>query len=107
MTKSHLLKYLQYVALCELKSKDYKVLLYILPKLLKNDSLQINQNKIAEELDIAKSDVSKSLSRLEEENIITFFQISTRKRLVTLKEYTIDEIDELISEAIESNIFFR
>lgn len=101
-----LLKYLEYAALSELKSKDYKVFLYILPQLIEKSSIKINQNDIANELGISKSEVSKGLKRLESAEIISFGWFNKRKKTIELEEYTIDELDEMITEKMEENIFF-
>ncbi|NFM16718.1 hypothetical protein FDB88_05775 [Clostridium sporogenes] len=100
-----LLKYLEYAALSHLKSKDYKVLLYILPELIEKPSVKINQNNIANELGISKSEVSKGLKRLEYAEIISFVWLSKRKKTVQLEDYTIDELDEMITEKMENNVF--
>jgi predicted transcriptional regulator len=101
MKKNTLIKYLEYAALCDLKSKDYKVLLYLFSELMDMEEIKINQSKVAEELGITKSDVSKSLRKLEKNKILRFKWITERKKRIALVEYHNDELGELIEEKIE------
>ncbi|QCT04863.1 hypothetical protein E6C60_4158 [Paenibacillus algicola] len=104
MKKSTLLKYLEFAAHCDLKAKDYKVLLYLLSDLLTMEKIMINQNTTAEELGLTKSDVSKALRRLEKNKILYFDWLSERKKSIGLVEHDDDELDELIAEKIEEKV---
>ncbi|MNW40629.1 hypothetical protein D3C74_177450 [compost metagenome] len=104
MKKATVIKYLEYASLCKLKAKDYKVLLFILSELIDLKYSSFNQNKIAEQLGLTKSDVSKSLRRLEEYQILSFTWTSPRKKLVGFVPYSDDELDELITEKVEENV---
>jgi predicted transcriptional regulator len=104
MKKATVIKYLEYASLCKLKAKEYKVLLFIFSELIDLKYSSLNQNKIAEQLGLTKSDVSKSLRRLEENQILRFIWTSPRKKLVGFEPYTDDELDELITEKVEGNV---
>ena len=104
MKKSTLFKYLEYVSLCELRAKDYKVFLNILSELVNFEEITLNQNRVAEELGITKSDVSKALRRLEKNKIICFKWISERRKYLSLVEYDDDGLDEIIEEKIEERV---
>lgn len=67
MKKSELLITLQYLSFIELRTKEYKVLLYLLPKLANlefGDFYSVSQFKIADDIRIPRSDVSKALKNL-------------------------------------------
>ncbi|MGX4583050.1 hypothetical protein [Paenibacillus chitinolyticus] len=104
MKKTTVVKYLEYASLCKLKAKDYKVLLFILSDLIDLKNSSFNQNKIAEQLGLTKSDVSKSFRRLEDNQILSFTWVSPRKKLIGFVPYSDDELDELITEKIEENV---
>ncbi len=100
-----MLKYIQYASLLDLKARDYKVFLYIFDKLSGFDEISINQNRVAEVLDITKSDVSRALRKLEINELIYFEWITKRKKNIGLIEYDNDELDELIEEIIDENTY--
>lgn len=101
---SYLLKYLEFIAHCDLSVKDYKVLLYLLSTLLEKEEIKLNQNSLAEDLGLTKSDVSKALRSLEQNKVLRFNWISQRKKYIGLVKYSITELDDFITEKIEKQI---
>ncbi|XID90409.1 hypothetical protein ACF3MZ_17880 [Paenibacillaceae bacterium WGS1546] len=106
MYTEKLLVFLQYLALLDLKTKDYKVCLYLLGKLSYKKYKKINQRELAEELDIGKADVSNAINKLIDLEILiinpeTAYKVK-RKELM-LKDYEEDKLEEMIEELIEEN----
>lgn len=106
MNEKQMWKYLQYLALCDLKTKEYKVILYLMKKLVKKDEIKIKQSELAEDLEISKSDVSKALNNLSELELINFNWLSSRSKTISLVEYDEEELDEMISEIINFRSMF-
>lgn len=84
------------------KTKDYRVLLYLLPKLRKGKLIKINQAKIADELDIAKTDVSKSIKKLIEGKILCLEDQESGWK-VNIKLYPYSE--EIVKAKIDEILF--
>lgn len=101
MSTSKMLLYLQYIAILELKGKDYRVLLYLLSDFLKwSRPIKISQKDIAYELSMSKSDVSKALKHLVEMNILQIdedLSFEKKKKKFYLVEYTEEELYDLVS----------
>lgn len=93
---------LKYAALSEsLKTKDYRILLYLMPKLKKGEFITINHGKIADDLQIAKTDVSRSIRKLIGENIICPYNTGTGwKTVIKIYPYTYDQISRLILQRL-------
>lgn len=100
-----LLSYLEYAALSELKTREYKVFLYILSELIENEEVRINQNLIAEELGISKSEVSKALKKLTSENILSerLTHYPKKRKYISLKKYTSLELKQINFEIVNDN----
>lgn len=105
MNRKLLTSILKYAALNgELKTKDYKVLLYLLPSLRSGDYIKINQGKIADDLQIAKSDVSRSIKRLITCQIIQPFNLGGGWKLnIRLYPYAYEEVSEMILDKLYEN----
>lgn len=93
---------LKYAALSEdLKTKDYRVLLYLMPKLKKGEFVSINHGKIADDLQIAKTDVSRSIRKLISEKIISPYNTGAGwKTVIKIYPYTYDQISRLILQRL-------
>ncbi|WP_217597799.1 hypothetical protein [Cohnella sp. GbtcB17] len=102
MNRKVLASVLKYASLCpDLKTKDYKVLLYLLPKLRGGEFIKINQGKIADDLEIAKTDVSRSVRKLINNEIIQPLNIGTGWKLnIRLHPYTYEDISGKILEQL-------
>lgn len=102
MNKKTLTLVLKYAALNdELKTKDYKVLLYLIHTLRNGDYITISQMKIADDLNIARSDVSKSIKKLISNEILqSEFPRSSWNRHIRMHPYEHDDIAELIWEKL-------
>ena len=101
MQKQVFLKFLQYASYCKLTAANYKICLFLLPKLMDKKQVQVNQKQVAIELGITTSEVSKGLRALERNGIIQFTQISERKKLLSVVQYTEDQLDAMITEKVE------
>jgi len=98
MNKKTLTSILKFAALNdELKTKDYKVLLYLIHNLRNDELITISQLKIADDLNIARSDVSKSIKKLINNEILqSAFPHSGWNKHIRLHPYELDDITELI-----------
>lgn len=108
-SSKYLLTYLQYVSLLDIKTRDYKVLLYLMDKLNIDDYININQKNLSDELNISKSEVSKAIKALIDNNIIELdpelYKNGHRKRKrIKLTNYSYDELTLNIENIIEKNI---
>lgn len=87
----------------DLKAKEYKVLLFLLPELRNGDVISVSQAEIARQTGLSPSQVSKAMRNLYEEDFIDYDRgcTSWRKQIrlvVDSFDKLEDEIDELISE---------
>lgn len=101
MKKKTIMLVLKYASLNgQLKRKDYRVLLYLMPKLARLDEgefARINQAKIADDLEIAKTDVSRSIKKLIEAKIIEPQNKEKGWKLdIRLHPYEYDEIENIL-----------
>lgn len=100
---------LQFASLQEdLRLKDLRVLLYLIPKLRKDDFIKINQTSIAEDLNINKSDVSKAIRKLIDNKILELESSESRWnniiRLYPYDDYSIwEKIDNHLYGEIDNN----
>lgn len=102
MNKKLLTTILKYASLSNnLKTKDYKVLLYLIPQLRSGDYIKINHGKIADDLEIAKTDVSRSIRRLIENEIIEPFNSGPGWKIdIRMHPHTYEDITDLILERL-------
>lgn len=85
----------------KLKTKDYKVLLYLLPELRKGETIRLNQARIAEDLNIAKSDVSRSIKALINEKVLRPEDYESGWKVdILLYPYYEEDIQERIDEIL-------
>ncbi|WP_043930575.1 MarR family transcriptional regulator [Bacillus sp. EB01] len=106
LKKKGIYSLLQYISLLDLKSRDYKVLLYIMPKVNSEEFVKVNQKTIADELSLSKSEVSKAIKKLVEEEILMVNLQSENKRKkveLILGDFSKEELDDRIFELIDSN----
>ena len=99
-TKKDLLLLLKYISLLDLTKKDLKVFLYMLHSLDYIDYTKINHQRIASDLNIAKSDVSIAIKKLIENRILDVNESSliyaTKRKEIKLHNYSRNELLELI-----------
>lgn len=105
MNKKLLTAILKYASLSDdLKTKDYKVLLYLIPRLRNGDYIRINHGKIADDLEVAKTDVSRSIRKLIDNEIIEPFNLGPGWKIdIRMHPHTYDNITELILEKLYEN----
>ncbi|MGN9135200.1 MarR family transcriptional regulator [Clostridium sp. HCP1S3_B4] len=106
MKKDKLLEYLQYIALLNLKTKEYKVFLYILNKLSTKKYRIINQKQLSEELGLSKSEVSKAIKKLLNEKIIEINPDSiykSKKKEIKLNDYSVEQLEDMVYDLAEKN----
>ncbi|NFO13023.1 MarR family transcriptional regulator [Clostridium botulinum] len=103
MDKKTLTLILKLAALSQgLKTKDYRVLLYLMTSLRKGEVIKINQAKIADDLEIAKSDVSRAIKKLVECEILETINSDSGWR-VNIQLYPYDEY--LVNSKIEDILY--
>lgn len=109
MNKKLVSSILRYASLSEgLKTKDFRVLLYLMPDLKNGEYVKINPSKIAEDLNIARSDVSKSVRRLIEKQIIQPLNLGGGWKLILrLHPYNQYEINKCISESLNNEDMYE
>lgn len=95
---------LQYAAVKNLKVKDYRVLLYILPRLSFEKYKKISQREISEALCLTKSNVSLAISSLIQSGIIEADPEYRNTKKVRLRDYKKEDLEELIESEIYGDI---
>lgn len=98
---------LQYAAVLPLKGKDYKVLLYLLPRMSLKKYKKINQKELAEALSTTKSNISLSISNLIRQGIIEADSSYHNNKAVKLCSYDDDELQIMINREVyeEDDLF--
>ena len=98
MDKKRILKTLICAAIMDLKGKDYRVLLYILPKLCSDGQFKkINQLQISEALGITKSNVSLAISNLIRNKLIEADPAYRNVKRVRLCQYDRDNLEDILN----------
>ncbi len=101
-TKKDLLLLLKYISLLDLTKKDLKVFLYILHSLDYINYIKINHQRIASDLNIAKSDVSIAIKKLIENEILDINKSSviyaTKRKEIKLHDYSRKDLLQLIDD---------
>ncbi|WP_418790899.1 hypothetical protein [Phosphitispora sp. TUW77] len=106
VSKRKLFLFLQYVGLLELKAKDFKVLLYLLPYLSFENYRKVSQKDLKHEMKMSKSDVSKAISRLIENNVLKSNPASkykTKNKELKLYDYDLEELENMVDELVEED----
>lgn len=98
MRDNELLLMMKYLSLCSLKTREYKVILFIFEKLKYDKFVRIKQAKLAEELELTQSDVSKAIKNIEDLEIFEIRKID-RKTEIKLIELDEDKLEEYIEDA--------
>lgn len=98
---------LQYAAVLPLKGKDYKVLLYLLPRMNIMKYKKINQKELGEALSITKSNISISISNLVRQGILEPDPDYHNNKAVKLRFYNDEELQIMINREVygEDNLF--
>ncbi len=98
---------LQYAAVLPLKGKDYKVLLYLLPRIRLQKYKKINQKELSEALNITKSNISISISNLIDNGILASDPNYRSNKAVKLCAYSDDELQLMINREVygEEDLF--
>lgn len=91
---------LQYAAVKNLKGKDYRVLLYILPRLSFGKFKKISQREISEALSMTKSNVSLAISSLIQNGILEADPEYRNTKKIRLHDYRENEVAELIENEV-------
>ncbi|WP_321825975.1 replication/maintenance protein RepL [Clostridium butyricum] len=110
MIQKKLLLYLQYISLLNLKTKEYKVFLYIINQLNTQNYTIINQKQLSEELGLSKSEISKAIKKLINEEIFVLNPSSiykSKKKEIKLNDYSVDELEDMIYDLLEENTLFN
>lgn len=101
MKINKILLYLQYIALLDLKGKDYKVFLYMLPILSSKNPVKISQKDIAYEMHMSKSEVSKAIKNLVASNLLIVREDSiytSKNKELLLNHYSQEDLEDRVTE---------
>jgi hypothetical protein len=92
----------------KLDHRDYKVIIYLLGRNIKDNSfIEINHSTICRELNLSRSEVSKAIKNLIENEILEAnndFQYTHKKKMLKLKYHEYNDLDGLVHKLMIKNM---